>query len=198
MRRLLRRTRAVNHLAGGAWKSGRPNYGQLIYRELRPGIDMAFRGEGGTLKYEFQIRPGADPDDIRLDYAGAEGLSLGTGGSLAVHTALGELRDARPVSYQQVAGRRVPVESRYALQDGGASGHRFAPGSGYDRSRPLVIDPGLAYSTFLGGTGADAGNAIAVDEKGRRPTSPARPPPRATPPRPPRTTRATTAAATPS
>ena len=76
---------------------------------------MVFRGQGGKLKYEFHVAPGADPSRIRLAYAGAEGLSLGAAGNLLIATPLGTLRDSRPVSYQRIGGERVPVESRYAL-----------------------------------------------------------------------------------
>jgi hypothetical protein len=82
-----------------------------------------------------------------------------------VRTPLGVLKDAAPVSYQLIGGERVPVESGYTLAgDGG--GYGFTVGS-YDPRYPLVIDPGLDYSTFLGGTGQDAGNSIAVDTRDR-------------------------------
>jgi hypothetical protein len=158
----------VNHLTGAksAWKSGLPTYEELAYRELWPGVDMVFRGQGGELKYEFHLRPGADPRDIRLVYAGANGLSVDPDGILTIHTQLGELKDARPVSYQHIDGARVPVDSSYAVQGDGQSGYGFTIGSDYDRSRPLVIDPGLGYSTFVGGTGSDSGRGIAVDDEG--------------------------------
>jgi hypothetical protein len=38
--------------------------------------------------------------------------------------------------------------------------------AGYDASRPLVIDPVLSYSTYLGGSDDDSGNGIAVDADG--------------------------------
>jgi hypothetical protein len=122
---------------------------------------MAVRGEGGNLKYEFRLKPGASVKDVRLGYRGAEGLSVGTGGDLLVRTSLGVLKDAAPVSYQLIGGERVPVESRYVLKGNG--GYGFAMGA-YDPRYPLVIDPGLAYSTFLGGTSRDEGSGIAVRE----------------------------------
>jgi hypothetical protein len=101
-------TGTVNQLTGpaGDWTSNVTTYHELAYRELWPGIDLIFHGHGGELKYEFHLDEGADPDDIRLDYAGTTGLSLGSEGSMAIHTALGALNDARPVSYQDVAGTR--------------------------------------------------------------------------------------------
>jgi hypothetical protein len=152
----------VNYLVGNDqanWHQGLPTHGELLYGGLWPGIDMAVRGEGGKLKYEFHLKPGSSVDDVRLGYRGAEGLKVGAGGELLVQTSLGVLKDAAPVSYQRIGGERVPVESRYRLT--GDGGYGFAVGS-YDPRYPLVIDPGLDYSTFLGGTGFDQGFAIAV------------------------------------
>jgi Beta-propeller repeat len=81
-----------------------------------------------------------------------------------VRTPLGVLKDAAPVSYQLIGGERVPVESRYELK--GDGGYGFAVGA-YDPRYPLVIDPGLHYSTFLGGTNQDLANGIAVDGRSR-------------------------------
>src|SRR5215208_1195432 len=157
----------VNYLVGddpAEWQQGLPTHAGLLYGGLWPGIDMAVRGEGGNLKYEFHLEPGASVKDVRLGYRGAEGLSVGGGGELLVRTSLGVLKDAAPVSYQRIGGERVPVKSRYELK--GDGGYGFAVGA-YDPRYPLVIDPGLAYSTFLGGTGIDEGEGIAVDESGR-------------------------------
>jgi hypothetical protein len=152
----------VNYLVGDdptKWQQGLSTHGELLYGGLWPGIDMAVRGEGGKLKYEFHLKPGASVEDVRLGYRGAEGLSVGAGGELLVQTSLGVLKDAAPVSYQRIGGERVPVESRYVLK--GDGGYGFAVGT-YDPRYPLVIDPGLDYSTFLGGTGGDNGFGIAV------------------------------------
>ena len=98
-------------------------------------------------------------EEVRLAYRGAEGLSVGAEGQLLVRTSLGVLKDAAPVSYQWIRGERVAVESRYVLK--GDGGYGFAVGA-YDPRYPLVIDPGLDYSTFLGGSDGDIGDGIAV------------------------------------
>jgi uncharacterized protein YfiM (DUF2279 family) len=159
---------AVSQLTGaiGDSASNVETYQELVYRELWPAIDMVFRGDAGELKYEFHLDPGADPRDIRLDYDGASGLSLGSDGDLLIDTALGVLSDARPVSYQAGDGDRVPVDSRYAIHGADDGGYGFAVGDGYDRSQPLVIDPAIDFSTFVGGTGSDAGRGIDVDGQG--------------------------------
>jgi hypothetical protein len=158
----------VNFLAGddpANWQQGLPTHAELLYGGLWPGIDMAVRGEGGNLKYEFHLKPGSSVEDVRLGYRGAEGLKVGAGGNLQVQTSLGVLKDAAPVSYQRIGGKRVPVKSRYELT--GDGGYGFGVGA-YDPRYPLIIDPGLAYSTFLGGMQGDAGcQGIAVDESGR-------------------------------
>ncbi|GAA1276410.1 DUF7948 domain-containing protein [Arthrobacter pascens] len=152
----------VNYLTAGGSHTNLPTYQQLTYRELWPGIDMVFAGRDGSLKYEFHLAPGADPSNIRLGYSGANGLSLSPDGAMLIDTPLGALRDSSPTSYQTIDGNQAAVESRYALE---GHSYGFALGS-YDRSQALVIDPALAYSTFLGGTADDRGLGVAVDTAG--------------------------------
>jgi Beta-propeller repeat len=157
----------VNYLVGNdpdKWHQVLPTHSELLYGGLWPGIDMAVRGEEGNLKYEFHLEPGSSVDDVRLSYRGAEGLKVGAGGELQVPTSLGVLKDAAPVSYQRIGGERVAVKSRYRLT--GDGGYGFAVGA-YDPRFPLIIDPGLAYSTFLRGTNTNEGTGIAVDASGR-------------------------------
>jgi hypothetical protein len=153
----------VNYLAAQERHPNLPTYGSLTYRNLWPGIDMAIKGSGGRLKYEFHLAPGADPADIHLAYAGASGVSLTESGVLSVATPLGALNDARPRTYQSAGGRRIPVKSSFAID--GKRSYGFSLGA-YDRARPVVIDPGLAYSTFLGGSGNERSQSITVDRQG--------------------------------
>jgi hypothetical protein len=156
----------VNYLVGSDRQTGVPAYREVAYRELWPGIDMVFKGEGGRLKYEFHMRPGADPSRIRLAYRGATRLRTGRRGNLLIGTAAGTLRDSRPRSFQSAAGKRTPVESHYVLEEGG-NAYGFGLGPGYDADRALVIDPGLVYSTFISGlSDDDFGYALAIDASG--------------------------------
>jgi hypothetical protein len=152
----------VNYLTGSEHHTNLPTYGRLIYRDLWPEIDMVFAGGVGELSYEFRLRPGAEVSDIRLAYAGAHDVSLDAGGALLIDTPLGTLRDAAPQSFQRIDGRRVPVDSRYALA---GRSYGFAVGD-HDRGKPLLIDPSLSYSTFLGGSDVDGTTDIAVDSAG--------------------------------
>jgi hypothetical protein len=156
----------VNYLRGSdpaEWRTGLASYRNVVYRELWPGIDMVLRGDEGKLKYEFQVRPGASHGAIRLAYAGVEAIALEESGGLRIETALGVLRDSPPVSWQEIRGKRTPVSSRYVLGQGAAFG--FAVGE-YDPNHVLVIDPGLDYSTVLGGQGSESVNDLAVDGHG--------------------------------
>lgn len=155
----------VNYLIGNdpaQWHTGIKSYTAIVYKNLWPGIDLKFFGHSGTLKYEFHVAPEADPRKIQLRYAGIEQLSVATDGSLRVKTSLGVLHDSRPFSYQEIDGKRVSVASQYSLKEKnyGIAVH------GYDSSRPLIIDPSLTYSTFLGGGQADVGLGIVVDGSG--------------------------------
>ena len=108
----------VNYLLGddsSSWRRGLSQYRGVVYRDLWPGIDMKLRTDSGALKYEFHVRPGARVSDIRLAYEGVDRLTLDPEGGLQIGTAIGVLRDAPPVAFQEIAGKRVPVASRYEL-----------------------------------------------------------------------------------
>ncbi len=161
----------VNYLLGddpSRWRTGLRSYAAVRYRELWPGIDVVFRGKKGALKYDFELRPGAQVEHIRLAYRGAEAVSLLAEGSLRIRTTAGTLTDERPVSWQRIEGRRAPVASRYLLRrgPGGEVECGFAVGEGYDPAYPLTIDPSLAYGTFLGEKSDDFAHGIAVGGDG--------------------------------
>ena len=145
------------------WRSGVANFGQVDYQHLYSGIDAVFHGNQGQLEYDFNIAPGADPNQIQWQIDGATGLSLDAAGNLLIHTTGSDLVEKAPNIYQEVNGARVAVSGHFVLEGGDRVG--FAIGS-YDASAPLVIDPTLSYSTYLGGNFFEYGEAIAVDGAG--------------------------------
>ncbi len=148
------------------WKTGLPSYAEILYEDLWPGIDLVYRGTVNELKYEFVVKPGADPGRIRLQYKGAASVVLTEAGALKVETPEGGFEDAPPRAYQLVGGRQTEVAMAYALDEGGTARFGFQIGA-YDRTRPLVLDPAiLVYCGYVGGSSVDFGKSVAVDKAG--------------------------------
>ena len=141
------------------WHTNIPTYRKVARRNIYRGIDVIYYGTQRQLEYDFVVSPGANPRVIQLDFEGAQNLRTDSAGNLIVKVADGEVRMLRPLAYQQVAGAKHPVTASYVVK--GSSSASFELG-GYDRALPLVIDPTLAYSTYLGGSNIDGANAIAV------------------------------------
>src|SRR5262249_6557358 len=133
-----------------------------------PGVDMVYYGtQGRQLEYDFIVAPGADPKAIRLSFEGADKLELNEQGDLVVRLADKPVYLRKPVVYQEKDGVRQPINGGYALAGEREVSFDVATSdAAYDASKPLVIDPVLAYSTYLGGSGQDAGLEIAVNAHG--------------------------------
>ncbi|WP_353750715.1 HYR domain-containing protein [Peribacillus frigoritolerans] len=163
-------TGKVNYLKGNdpaKWITNLPVYHEVVYTELWPGVDLVFRSGNGQLKYDFVVQPGASIENIQLTYQGADNLSLDEEGNLQIHTDFGVLVDQHPISYQIIREKKIKVDSRYVIHRNGDGTpyYGFEVGE-YDTQYPLIIDPVLVYSTYLGGIGFDQGSAIAVDAGG--------------------------------
>lgn len=147
-----------------AWLTDIPLFAQVVYREIYPHVDLVMRGgEGDVLEYDFHVAPGGDPGELGLRFSGCS-LRVGDGGDLELDTGGGVLVQRRPAAYQEIAGARQEVESRFVLRGPDRVG--FEVGA-YDPALPLVIDPPFSYSTFIGGDGSDRVNAIALDADGQ-------------------------------
>ena len=165
----------VNYFIGNDpnnWRANVPTYGRVHYSEVYPGVDLIYYGNQRQLEYDFVVAPGADWRQIALAFGGAKEVEVEeASGDLLLHTSLGVLRQHRPQIYQEVNGTRRMISGRYVKQLGREIGFEIAH---YDTTKPLVIDPSLVYSTYLGGSGAgkgsniggDGGSAIAVDTAG--------------------------------
>src|SRR4030095_738605 len=91
------------------WKTGLKTYRKIVYRDLWPGIDLAYSGTVNRLKYQFVVRPGADSRQIRLAYRGATGLHVDQQGELRIATPGGGFHDEKPYAHQGVARRHADV-----------------------------------------------------------------------------------------
>jgi hypothetical protein len=145
------------------WRTGVPQYGRVRYRQVYPGIDLVFRGAGRQLEYDFVVAPGADPSRIRLRFQGADSLRIDREGALQLRAAGAEIRQPKPLVYQDTGAGRVEVAGDYVLGRGGEV--RFRLGS-YDRSLPLVIDPVLVCAGYFGGDKYDVVTGMAFDPDG--------------------------------
>jgi hypothetical protein len=162
------------------WRSGVPHYVKVQYDQVYPGIDLVYYGNPRQLEYDLVVAPGADPGQIRLSFAGVDEMRIDGEGNLVLAVAGGEIVQQAPRVFQLVEGQERLVAGRYVMFDeGGASAAggdtaatlAASPVLGialasYDAGRPLVIDPVVIYSTYLGGSSGDYGYGIAVDGAG--------------------------------
>jgi len=145
------------------WRTNIPNYNRIRYAQVYPGIDMVYYGNQRQLEYDFVVAPGSNPDLIQMAFQGIQGFEITRMGDLLLHTTQGDLIQSKPVAYQETNGVREEVFVNYVANEMGHVGFQLGY---YDPARPLIIDPVLAYSTYLGGSGFDQGYAIAVDSLG--------------------------------
>ena len=145
------------------WYSDIPSYGRVQSRDVYPGIDLVYYGNQRQLEYDFVVAPGADPAAISLDFEGADKLSLDAQGNLILRITGGEVILNTPIIYQEIDGVKQPILGSYLLRSQDEVGFLV---TAYDASLPLVIDPVLVYSTYLGGSANDRGYGIAIDSSG--------------------------------
>jgi uncharacterized repeat protein (TIGR01451 family) len=156
----------VNYLIGSdpaAWRTGIPTFGKVKYHEIYSGVDLIYYGNQQQLEYDFIIHPGADPKKIGFRLNGADRIEIAQDGELLVHVRGGVVRWHRPFGYQESSTGRAEVPTRFILKNGYEVSFEVAD---YDRSRPLIIDPVVVYSTYLGGSGGDYALGIAVHTGG--------------------------------
>jgi hypothetical protein len=144
------------------WRRNVPTYARVKYESVYPGVDLIYYGNQQQLEYDFVVAPAADPKAIRLSFPGAE-LSVDDQGNLVLQAKHRQIRFRRPRVYQEIDGKRRTITAYYSLRGRDTVGFALAS---YDSRKPLVIDPRLVYSTYLGGNGNDVGSGIAVDSAG--------------------------------
>jgi Abnormal spindle-like microcephaly-assoc'd, ASPM-SPD-2-Hydin/Beta-propeller repeat len=148
------------------WHTDIRSFARVKYTNIYPGVDLVFYGNHGKLEYDFVVAPGADPKAIRLRLDGARRVRIGARGEVLLGLPGGEVTLQKPLVYQVVKGERHEIAGNYVLGKDHKVG--FSIGS-YDRNKPLILDPVLNYSTYLGGTADDGGApgmGIAVDSAG--------------------------------
>jgi hypothetical protein len=159
-----------NYLIGNdptQWQTNVPGYGEVVYQDVWPGIDVAFHASNqNNLEYDFIVNPGADPSQIQLAWQGVDAQNIDSQGNLQLTVAGQTIEEQAPNLYQDVNGARVSVGGSFALEPNGQVAFNV---DSYAADAPLVIDPVLAYSTYLAGAPGsyfDQGRGIAVDSQG--------------------------------
>ena len=152
------------------WHTNVPNYSRIVYKDVWQGVDVMYYGvckdvpsrQSGMahLEYDVIVHPGANPNEIQFAYEGQDALSIDSKGNLVLKTSVGDVIEQTPYVYQIIDGVKKEIPSSFIFH---LSSFCVQVGS-YDHAKELVIDP--AYSTYLGGSKNDAGNAIAVDAAG--------------------------------
>jgi hypothetical protein len=150
----------TNYLVGSGkdWHIGVGNFGRVRYHDVYPGVDIVYYGNHGQLEYDFVMQAGVSPDAIRMEFKGADGLSLTPEGDLAISAGGAQVVQQRPVILQD--GHRVA--GHYTLLARNEAGVVL---EGYDPTRPLVIDPILVYAGYMGSSGADQITAMKLGPK---------------------------------
>ncbi len=155
-----------NYLIGSdksKWRIGVPAYQRVETSDIYKGIDLIYYGSDSRLEYDFNVKPLADPNAIKLGFDVAHTLKIDRTGALLLNSAGEEIRWEKPIAYQMVNGQRKHIACSYAV----SSAHQVAFKVGtYDHNRTLVIDPTLAYCSYLGTSGVDTPGGIVLDHSG--------------------------------
>ena len=146
------------------WRTDVPNYQAIVFENIYAGIDLKYYGDGRKMEYDFVVSPGADPNQICVKYDGAKSLAVNDAGDLVVGTEWGTVTELAPMVYQMENGERRLLKGAYRLESGDMFSIRLS--DEYDPELAVVIDPALAYSTYLGGGISERGYSIAVDSAG--------------------------------
>lgn len=154
----------VNYYIGdpSQWVTGAPCWSRVRYRSLYSGLDVEFYGNAGSLEYDVRVAAGADPSRFGLDLDASTKPKLDPAGDLILETPAGEVVWHKPVAFQDSGAIRRPVKAEFSLHGRHVS---FRLGD-WDSTLPLVIDPAIGFSTYLGGSNDDGAFAVAADSAG--------------------------------
>jgi hypothetical protein len=153
----------VSYLIGNdrsKWKSNISAHEIVTFGEVYEGVQLKLRAYGNNVEKLFYVKPGAEPDQIRIRLSGGK-LNVNKHGELEVGTQLGTVKFTKPVAYQEKEGKRKFVEVVYVVK---GDEYGFKVGE-YDKGKELVIDPILA-ATFLGGCCGEFSPTLALDGTG--------------------------------
>ena len=144
------------------WASHCRIFSAISYKDLYPNVDVRYYADGGNLKYDLIVKPGADLSKIALQFDGADGLSLNKRGNLVIKTSVGEVYELEPYSYQLNETGKMKVQTKFEVAGNIV---RFKIGN-YIKNKTLIIDPALIFSTFVGSRADNWGYTATYDNSG--------------------------------
>jgi hypothetical protein len=156
----------ANYLVGNdprSWRTGVSAFASVRYHNVYAGVDILYYGNQRRLEYDFVVAAGARPEQIAIAFDGADRVAVEADGTLAIGIGDTELRQPAPIVYQEHGAERRTIAAAFTVD---RSRHVRFRVAAYDRTRPLVIDPVLAYASFFGGSAGDAAMGVAADAAG--------------------------------
>lgn len=144
------------------WASNVKSFEQVKYSNVYPGIDLLHHSNRSSLKYDFVVQPNADPHSIKIEIHGANSILI-SDGNLLIETSVGEIRESAPFAYQEINGSICEVSCKFKLK-GNTLSYSFP--DGYDEGYKLIIDPELAFSSYIGSISSNFGFTASYDNEG--------------------------------
>ena len=157
----------VNYMIGNdrsKWRTGIPTFRKVHYDDVWPGVDLIWYGTQTELEYDFVVKPGSEVSTVRIAFENAEKIRLDEEGNLITTSNGEEMKHCAPIVYQQTSDGRLSVAGNYVIKGANEIGFEVGP---YDRSRSLVVDPVLIYSSYIGGDNFDNAFTVAADSSGQ-------------------------------
>ncbi|RMF95361.1 MAG: hypothetical protein D6734_05710 [Candidatus Schekmanbacteria bacterium] len=168
----------VNYFRGrdkDKWQTNLSTYNEINLGEVYDGVELKLKAYGNNVEKLFTVKPSGKVSDIKMSFEGAKGVKVIDTGELELSTEYGDIKFTKPVAYQEIGGKRIDVRCEFVIEkdvvesspmdhgDPIIYGFRIAS---YNKDYPIIIDPQLSYSTYLGGSDGDYGYGIAVDSEG--------------------------------
>ncbi|MCU0446779.1 MAG: gliding motility-associated C-terminal domain-containing protein [Microscillaceae bacterium] len=144
------------------WASNVRSYHQVRYTDLYLGIDLKFYEKNNAFKYEFIVSPTTNPQQIQLQYNGANNLTI-EDGNLLIQTTLGLIIEKKPYCYQVIDNQEISIPANFQLKNNILT-YEFP--QGYHTQYPLIIDPELVFSSYSGSTTDNWGSTATYDDLG--------------------------------
>ena len=145
------------------WHTNINQYSKVRYKEIYAGIDLILYSKDDLIEYDFIVSPGADLNQITMQFKGIQNLDIDKNGNLLIKMQFGVIQHNAPVIYQKNEHRKTKISGSYEILDKNTV--RFHV-ENYNKNKELIIDPVLGYSTYLGGLSNDSATSIAVDLDG--------------------------------